>query len=206
MQDVVGARFRCIDCTTTDVDICANCEAAGLPGNLDSSDGGHNSSHVMLKVCLTSFRTQSSVAHITISLITSFYTFRSGMLQIPTPLNTTEVMSVSRRAHRLHHSRGQASTPGSSGAPRSSPGSASSVFGKTVMNGDMGLGVDEEDEDHLMLCDSCGQSIVGVRYQCLSCPGKPISYNLVRLCPSLPTISLRFFSPSMLVYSSGIHC
>lgn len=50
MQDVVGARFRCIDCTNIEVDICSNCEAAGLPGNLDSSDGGHISSHVMLKV------------------------------------------------------------------------------------------------------------------------------------------------------------
>ncbi|EIM86861.1 uncharacterized protein STEHIDRAFT_97694 [Stereum hirsutum FP-91666 SS1] len=150
MQDVVGARFRCIDCTTMDVDICANCEAAGLPGNLDSSDGGHNSSHVMLK--------------------------------IPTPLNTTEVMSVSRRAYRLHHARGQVATPSSAGLTRSSPGSASSVFGKTVMNGDMGMGADDDDEDHLMLCDSCGQSIVGVRYQCLSCPGKPISYNLCSSC------------------------
>ncbi|KAI9510526.1 hypothetical protein F5148DRAFT_976610 [Russula earlei] len=49
-QDIVGARFRCVDCTTIDLDICSNCETAGLPGNLDASDGGHNSSHIMLKI------------------------------------------------------------------------------------------------------------------------------------------------------------
>ena len=32
------------------MDICANCESAGLPGNLDSADGGHNSSHILIKV------------------------------------------------------------------------------------------------------------------------------------------------------------
>lgn len=70
------------------------------------------------------------------------------------------------------------------------------MFGKTVMNGDMGMGVDEEDEDHLMLCDSCGQSIVGVRYQCLSCPGKPISYNLVSPILTVPP-------PVVYVWHSG---
>jgi len=49
-QDIVGARFHCVDCTTIDIDICSNCETAGLPGNLDASDGGHNSSHIMLKI------------------------------------------------------------------------------------------------------------------------------------------------------------
>ncbi|KAI0251773.1 hypothetical protein BJV78DRAFT_407146 [Lactifluus subvellereus] len=49
-QDIVGARFRCVDCTTIDMDICSNCETAGLPGNLNASDGGHNSSHIMLKI------------------------------------------------------------------------------------------------------------------------------------------------------------
>ncbi|KAH9975696.1 hypothetical protein BGW80DRAFT_1457279 [Lactifluus volemus] len=49
-QDIVGARFHCIDCTTTDIDICSNCETAGLPGNLEQCDGGHSSSHIMLKI------------------------------------------------------------------------------------------------------------------------------------------------------------
>ena len=53
MLDIVGARFHCAICDS--VDICSNCESAGLPGNLDSSDDGHNSSHIMIKVCTTIF-------------------------------------------------------------------------------------------------------------------------------------------------------
>ncbi|KZT59440.1 hypothetical protein CALCODRAFT_450060 [Calocera cornea HHB12733] len=48
LQDIVGARFHCAICT--DVDICANCEAAGLPGNLTAPDGGHDDSHIMIKI------------------------------------------------------------------------------------------------------------------------------------------------------------
>ncbi|KAL0571968.1 hypothetical protein V5O48_009994 [Marasmius crinis-equi] len=48
MQDIVGARFHCAICDS--VDICSNCEAAGLPGNLDSDDGSHSSSHITIKV------------------------------------------------------------------------------------------------------------------------------------------------------------
>ncbi len=49
LLDIVGARFHCAICDS--VDICANCESAGLPGNLDSADGGHTSSHILIKVC-----------------------------------------------------------------------------------------------------------------------------------------------------------
>jgi len=49
-QDIVGARFRCVDCTTIDIDLCWNCEIAGFPGDLDAPDGRHNSSHAMLKI------------------------------------------------------------------------------------------------------------------------------------------------------------
>ncbi|KAG6335268.1 hypothetical protein ID866_3824 [Astraeus odoratus] len=48
LQDIVGARFHCAICDS--IDICSNCESAGLPGNLDSSDGGHSSSHIMIKI------------------------------------------------------------------------------------------------------------------------------------------------------------
>jgi Zinc finger, ZZ type len=54
LLDIVGARFHCAICDS--VDICANCESAGLPGNLDSADGGHNSSHILIKVNLLLFR------------------------------------------------------------------------------------------------------------------------------------------------------
>jgi hypothetical protein len=50
MLDIVGARFHCAICDA--VDICSNCESAGLPGNLTSDDGGHDSSHIMIKVQL----------------------------------------------------------------------------------------------------------------------------------------------------------
>lgn len=48
MRDIFGARFHCAICV--DVDICSNCESAGLPGNLHSSEGGHDSSHILIKV------------------------------------------------------------------------------------------------------------------------------------------------------------
>ncbi|KAI0294969.1 hypothetical protein BC826DRAFT_299080 [Russula brevipes] len=55
-QEIVGARFRCVDCTTIGIDLCWNCEIAGFPGDLDASDDGHNSSHAMLKTCVSSHR------------------------------------------------------------------------------------------------------------------------------------------------------
>lgn len=48
LLDIVGARFHCAICDS--IDICSNCESAGLPGNLDSVDGGHNSSHILIKI------------------------------------------------------------------------------------------------------------------------------------------------------------
>jgi hypothetical protein len=50
LMEIVGARFHCAICPN--VDICSNCESAGLPGNLTSPDGGHDSSHIMIKACL----------------------------------------------------------------------------------------------------------------------------------------------------------
>ncbi|KAH6916066.1 hypothetical protein BKA70DRAFT_1368348 [Coprinopsis sp. MPI-PUGE-AT-0042] len=43
---IVGARFHCAICSN--VDICSNCEGAGLPGNMEGSS--HNSSHILIKV------------------------------------------------------------------------------------------------------------------------------------------------------------
>ncbi|KAJ3532820.1 hypothetical protein NMY22_g7592 [Coprinellus aureogranulatus] len=48
LMPIVGALFHCAICES--VDICSNCEAAGLPGNLESEDGAHNSSHILLKL------------------------------------------------------------------------------------------------------------------------------------------------------------
>jgi len=164
-QDIVasGARFRCVDCTVIDIDICSNCETAGLPGNLDAYDGGHHSKHIMLK--------------------------------IPMPLDMNEVQRVSQRAHGLRHGRDRADLRGISPLTRSSPSSISSVSLGTVMYPNEGA-AEGEDYVHLQVCNSCGEPIVGIRYQCLNCPSLPNSYNLVCGCvlffvllrPSLLTI------------------
>ncbi|KAG8775421.1 hypothetical protein FRC12_001500, partial [Ceratobasidium sp. 428] len=44
LQTIIGARFHCAVCPS--VDICANCESAGLA----PPDGDHDSSHIMIKV------------------------------------------------------------------------------------------------------------------------------------------------------------
>lgn len=49
LRPIIGARFHCAICVS--VDICSNCESAGLPGNLTAEvEGGHDSSHIMIKV------------------------------------------------------------------------------------------------------------------------------------------------------------
>ncbi|KAJ3872631.1 hypothetical protein F5051DRAFT_421058 [Lentinula edodes] len=48
--EIVGARFHCVECAS--VDICSNCDSNGLPGNIDSADGGHHSSHLLIKITI----------------------------------------------------------------------------------------------------------------------------------------------------------
>ncbi|KAH9000073.1 hypothetical protein EDB92DRAFT_1790048 [Lactarius akahatsu] len=48
-QDIVGPRFHCVDCEK-DVNICSDCEIAGLPGSSYASNGEHSSSHIMMKI------------------------------------------------------------------------------------------------------------------------------------------------------------
>ena len=111
------------------------------------------------------------------------------------PLNMNQVQDVSQRAHGLRHGRDRADLRGVSPLMRSSPGSISS---RTVSY-DNGTGTDiEEDYVHLQICNSCNevrrpitpldttvltyssiQPIIGVRYQCLNCPSRPSSFNLV---------------------------
>lgn len=112
LQDIIGARFHCAVCPS--VDICSNCESAGLPGNLDSSDDGHNSSHIMIKVCS--------------SLI--FVMRRSDLLwQIPHPLPSEELQSASLRAQQLWK-RDTANIDEKSGSRRNS---LYSSYARTVM-------------------------------------------------------------------------
>ncbi|KAF9461245.1 hypothetical protein BDZ94DRAFT_1264328 [Collybia nuda] len=60
LLDIVGARFHCAICDS--IDICSNCESAGLPGNLDSDDDGHNSSHILIKIPYPLERTELQTA------------------------------------------------------------------------------------------------------------------------------------------------
>src|SRR6266702_15336 len=110
-----------------------------------------------------------------------------------------EVQDVSQRAHGLRHGRDRADLRGVSPLMRSSPGSISSLSANTVSY-DNGAGTDiEGDYVHLQICNACNevclparlctsttiltcstlQPIIGVRYQCLNCPSKPSSFNLV---------------------------
>ncbi|THH11311.1 hypothetical protein EW145_g737 [Phellinidium pouzarii] len=156
LMDIVGARFHCAICES--VDICSNCEAAGLPGNLDADDGGHNSSHIMIK--------------------------------IPIPLNSSKVQNASRRARQLwsgrdapnvhrtfstnNHSRADSlrdiDTVTVIGCDSNRSRRLSHNHGKTLL-------------DHHITCKGCNQNIVGVRFQCGSCPAtRTQSYSLCASC------------------------
>ena len=52
LQRIVGALYHCVTCDSwgESVNICSNCESAGLPGNLEASDKGHSLGHILIKV------------------------------------------------------------------------------------------------------------------------------------------------------------
>ncbi|VDB99879.1 unnamed protein product [Peniophora sp. CBMAI 1063] len=133
-QDIVGARFHCVNCVSS-VDICSNCEVAGLHG--DDGGDGHSSSHVLLK--------------------------------FPAPLAPSEEQAVIGAIASHEHG-------GINGA---SPGSVTESLAKTVLRE---KAAQFDPENHLISCNSCRKEIRGVRYQCLSCPSKPNSYNLCSDC------------------------
>lgn len=148
-MDIVGARFHCAICES--VDICSNCEAAGLPGNLDSNDGGHNSSHIMIK--------------------------------IPIPLNSSKVQNASRRAMQLWTGRDAENVKRNSMTQAQldemDAQDAVTVIGGSRPRRTQSDGV--KTMDHHVLCKGCQMPIVGVRYQCATCPSmKSQVYNLVR--------------------------
>ncbi|KAJ3798913.1 hypothetical protein GGU11DRAFT_541888 [Lentinula aff. detonsa] len=47
-REIVGVCFHCAECEN--VDICLECELAGLPANIDSADGGHVYAHISIKI------------------------------------------------------------------------------------------------------------------------------------------------------------
>ncbi|KAI5117511.1 hypothetical protein M0805_003916 [Coniferiporia weirii] len=147
LMDIVGARFHCAICES--VDICSNCEAAGLPGNLDADDGGHNSSHIMIK--------------------------------IPIPLNSNKVQNASRRARQLWNGR-DAPNVRRSRADFLHEADAVTVIGSGSTRSPS-RSSDQKSLDHHITCKGCNQSIVGLRYQCASCPASGTqSYSLCDHC------------------------
>jgi hypothetical protein len=155
MLEIVGARFHCAICEN--VDICFNCESAGLPGDLDSADGGHSSKHIMIKV---------RVSHREWAALT-------WLVQIPVPLETNKVESLSRQTVHLwtgrdaphlgddtlraHERNGSVhSNVRTVVAPRSAPPSLSRAV------------VDGETDSHQMICDNCEEVIRGAKVYCLN--------------------------------------
>ncbi|KAI9433566.1 hypothetical protein H4582DRAFT_1986710, partial [Lactarius indigo] len=97
------------------------------------------------------------------------------MMKIPVPINETQ--DVLQRTHGRRYSQDTANL-------RSAPGIVSSMSANTVSYGN-GAGTDREGDYvhiHPRGCNSCGEPIIGVRYQCLSCPSKPSSFNLCSDC------------------------
>ncbi|KAH8117906.1 hypothetical protein DFH11DRAFT_1723909 [Phellopilus nigrolimitatus] len=152
LMDIVGARFHCAICES--VDICSNCEAASLPGNLDADDGGHNTSHIMIK--------------------------------IPIPLNSSKVQTASRRTRQLWTSRDslyvQRTPSGRVHTDSLREADAVTIIGSGSKHARGGR-CDRKALDHRIACKGCNQSIVGVRFQCATCPAtKTQSYSLCANC------------------------
>ncbi|KZT07269.1 uncharacterized protein LAESUDRAFT_743006 [Laetiporus sulphureus 93-53] len=152
MQDIVGARFHCAICDS--VDICSNCESAGLPGNLDSSDGGHNSSHIMIKIPypLPTAELQSASQR-----AKSLWSGRDA---------ATGQRVKSRRNSLM------------SAYDRTVIGTGCRSGGSSLDNASMA----PETEDHGVRCDACDKRIIGVRYQCATCVSVPKPFNLCATC------------------------
>jgi hypothetical protein len=104
------------------------------------------------------------------------------MLKIPMPLSMHEVQRFSQHVHGHRHGLDGVDLRGISPLMRSSPGSVSSVSAGTVLHANEGGTEIEQDYVHLEVCNSCGEPIVGIRYQCLNCPSKPNSFNLCSDC------------------------
>ncbi|KAK7685725.1 hypothetical protein QCA50_011070 [Cerrena zonata] len=151
MQDIIGARFHCAVCPA--IDICSNCESAGLPGNLDEADGGHSSSHIMIKIP---------------------YPLSSEELQVA----TRRVKQLwDRDAPTLDtppRSRRDSLTSSYARTVMAGSGSSLDLGGTVVGHG--------TSEDHGLRCSHCSVVIRGVRYQCAMCVSKPTPYSLCASC------------------------
>jgi hypothetical protein len=135
-MEIVGARFHCAICPS--IDICSNCESAGLPGNLESIDDGHNSSHIMIKVRFLTTRLLQCT--------------KLTWSQIPHPLPTQELEVASRRAKQLW---GKDAPTAEEEARRSRRGSLGSGYAHTVVASAPAVESNGEGPSHGILCDCC---------------------------------------------------
>ncbi|KAH9930304.1 uncharacterized protein B0H18DRAFT_1116990 [Fomitopsis serialis] len=152
MQDIIGARFHCAICDA--VDICQNCEAAGLPGNLDSTETGHSSSHIMIKIPYPLPNAELQTA-----------SERAKSLWSGRDAATGQIVRSRRNSLLSTYDRTVLGV-GSRSGPSSADGTTSNA----------------SSEDHGVRCDACNERIIGVRYQCASCSSLPKAYSLCAKC------------------------
>jgi hypothetical protein len=195
MLEIVGARYHCAICES--VDICSNCDAAGLPGNLDSSDDhAHNSSHIMIKipyplaptevqtasrraVRLWTGRDAANVNHSTSSPGSGSLTSSSS--------NSNSGNGIGSSSNGTIHALNYGLAYGGSGLGRQRRGSDASSYAGTVIAASSrsrsGLGVGGVGgRGKSWKCGGCNELIVGVRYQCANCPSLPNAFNLCAVC------------------------
>ncbi|KIM32725.1 hypothetical protein M408DRAFT_326470 [Serendipita vermifera MAFF 305830] len=139
LMEIVGARFHCAICPS--VDICSNCESAGLPGNLTSPDGGHDSSHIMIKV-----------------------PFPLSANEIDTASRRALLLWTGRDAPSAQSNQSNLADGSGSGSSY-----AATIVGSSNNSSDFSRDGSHR-MDHGMNCKGCGSNIIGVRYQCAGCP------------------------------------
>ncbi|KAL0062876.1 hypothetical protein AAF712_010196 [Marasmius tenuissimus] len=160
MQDIVGARFHCAICDS--VDICSNCEGAGLPGNLDSDDGGHSSSHITIKIPFPLERTEVQ----TLSRRATYMWTRHTAGNVGRRSSSSKAKSEVSTYARTVVGTPIPEVPDDNHATFCNGcNQASHLFGFVFFCSDRGV-----------------QLIRGVRYQCASCPSSPTSFNLCSDC------------------------
>jgi len=161
LQDIVGALYHCVNCESwgESVNICSNCEGAGLPGNLSAPDKEHSSSHIMIKIPVPMKPDELQA------------TGRRAM-QLLYERDAPDVRHVSRPPPQadsllLTQTTSIAEWTSSSRESLASKASADDLILK----------------DHKTSCDGCEKRIIGKRYQCAICPSTSHrQYNLCEQC------------------------
>lgn len=153
MLDIVGARFHCAICD--DVDICSNCESAGLPGNLDDDDGGHSSSHIMIKV----IRHLIIILTLTSPLIRFHIHWKERRFVVLWSrcalADVLQLQTASKRAMHLWKGRDGPSVLSDSSKKKAA--SEFSSYARTVVANGSHRPSGDPSEDHHIPCSACNQ-------------------------------------------------